>query len=106
MYYCYHDTPIGELLLAGDEERLHFIGFPEGKMRRDPERDWIYKETPFAEARRQLSEYFAGNRKAFDLPLAVAGTEFQRRVLDELTDGDRWRLGHGRGWQDTHHRQV
>lgn len=84
MYYCYHDTPIGELLLAGDEERLHFIGFPEGKMRRDPERDWIYKETPFAEARRQLSEYFAGNRKAFDLPLAVAGTEFQRRVLDEL----------------------
>ena len=84
MYYCYHNTPIGELLLAGDEERLHVIGFPEGKTRRDPERDWIYKEAPFADARRQLSEYFAGRRKAFDLPLTVNGTEFQRRVLEEL----------------------
>lgn len=84
MYYCYHDTPIGKLLLAGDEKRLHVVGFSAGKMRREPEHDWIYKETPFAEARRQLSEYFAGKRKAFDLPLAVTGTEFQRRVLEEL----------------------
>jgi methylated-DNA-[protein]-cysteine S-methyltransferase len=33
---------------------------------------------------RQLREYFAGSRKAFDLPLAPAGTEFQRRVWQAL----------------------
>lgn len=32
----------------------------------------------------QLREYFAGERMAFDLPLAPAGSEFQRRVWDEL----------------------
>ena len=84
MYYCYCDTPIGELLLAGDEEALAMIGFPEGKMRREPEPDWIYKEKPFAEAIRQLTEYFDGERQEFDLPLRLSGTEFQLLVLEEL----------------------
>ena len=84
MYYCYLDTPIGDLLLAGDEEGLSLVGFPEGKMRRDPEPDWIFNEKPFGETRRQLSEYFAGKRKTFDLPLNPTGTVFQREVLDEL----------------------
>ena len=60
MYYCYHPTPIGDLLLAGDESALAIIGFPEGSMRRDPDADWIYNEKPFAKAARQLDEYFAG----------------------------------------------
>ena len=47
MYYCYFDTPIGELLLAGEADSLEMIGFPKGAMRRDPEPDWIYKEEPF-----------------------------------------------------------
>jgi methylated-DNA-[protein]-cysteine S-methyltransferase len=33
---------------------------------------------------RQLEEYFAGQRKAFDLPLAPDGTEFQRKVWQAL----------------------
>ena len=84
MYYCYHETPIGELLLAGDENTLAMIGFPEGSMRRDPEGDWIYNEKPFGEARRQLTEYFEGDRKEFDLALSLTGTEFQLLVLEEL----------------------
>jgi len=84
MYYCFLNTPIGELLLAGNEEALHLIGFPEGSMRREPDSDWIYSEKPFAEARRQLTEYFAGNLKSFDLKLCPGGTEFQLQVLDEL----------------------
>jgi methylated-DNA-[protein]-cysteine S-methyltransferase len=84
MYYCYHDTPIGELLLAGDEQALCLIGFPKGKMRHDPETDWIYKEKPFREAGRQLDEYFSGARREFDLPLKLDGTEFQLLVLNEL----------------------
>jgi methylated-DNA-[protein]-cysteine S-methyltransferase len=84
MYYCYFDTPIGELLLAGEADTLSMIGFPKGAMRRDPEADWIYNEVPFEIVRRQLAEYFAGERKDFDLPLSLSGTEFQVAVLEAL----------------------
>jgi methylated-DNA-[protein]-cysteine S-methyltransferase len=84
MYYCYLDTPIGDLLLAGDDGALCLVGFPEGSMRRDPEADWIYNEKPFAVARQQLTEYFAGERREFDLPLKLNGTEFQMSVLRAL----------------------
>lgn len=84
MYYCYLNSPIGELLLAGDESALSLIGFPKGKMRHDPEPDWIFNEKPFVAARQQLAEYFAGDRKDFDLPLQLSGTEFQVQVLEEL----------------------
>jgi len=84
MYYCYLESPIGDLLLAGDEDGLSLVGFPQGKMRHDPEPDWIYNEKSFTAARQQLAEYFAGDRKDFSLPLHLSGTEFQVQVLEEL----------------------
>ena len=84
MYYCYLDTPIGELLLAGEEGALSMIGFPKGSMRREPEPHWIFNEKPLAVACAQLNEYFAGSRKEFDLPLKLSGTEFQVSVLEAL----------------------
>ena len=86
MYYCYFDTPIGELLLAGESDALSMIGFPKGAMRRDPEPDWIYNEGPFENVRTQLAEYFAGERKDFDLLLKLDGTEFQISVLEALQE--------------------
>lgn len=86
MYYCYLDTPIGELLLAGDDEALSLIGFPKGSMRREPEPDWIFNEQPLANACQQLQEYFAGERREFDLPLQLDGTEFQVSVLEALQE--------------------
>ena len=84
MYYCYLDTPIGELLLAGEEDALVMIGFPKGSMRREPEPEWIYNEKPLADASCQLREYFDGERREFDLPLRLGGTEFQVSVLEAL----------------------
>ena len=84
MDYCYLNTPIGELLLAGDEEGLSMIGFPEGPMRREPDADWIHSEKSFTEVKRQLTAYFAGSLHEFDLALKPAGTEFQLAVLNEL----------------------
>jgi len=84
VYYCYLDSPIGDLLLAGDANELSLIGFPTGAMRHDPESDWIYNEKPFARVRQQLREYFDGTRKEFDVPLRLSGTDFQVRVLEEL----------------------
>ena len=86
MYYCYFDTPIGELLLAGEADALSMIGFPKGAMRRDPEPSWIYSEEPFEKVRGQLSEYFEGRRKIFDIPLDLSGTEFQVQVLHALQE--------------------
>jgi len=86
MYYCYLDTPIGELLLAGEGDALSMIGFPKGAMRRDPEPDWIYNEEPLENARTQLTEYFSGQRKDFDLPLQLNGTGFQVSVLEALLE--------------------
>ncbi len=42
-------------------------------------------ETPLlARAAEQLGEYFAGERRDFDLPLAPPGTAFQRRIWTEM----------------------
>jgi methylated-DNA-[protein]-cysteine S-methyltransferase len=46
--------------------------------------DAVRDARPFAEARWQLAQYFAGERTAFDLRLAPAGTPFQREVWDAL----------------------
>ena len=86
MYYCYVDSPIGELLLAGTSSALSMIGFPKGSMRRDPEPDWIFKEEPFVKVRQQLREYFDGERKDFDIPLSLEGTDFQLSVWHALQE--------------------
>lgn len=86
MYYCYLETPIGRLLLAGDSESLQLISFPEGSMKKEPEADWIHSESPFETAKQQLTEYFSGQRREFDLPLDPDGTEFQMAVLNALTE--------------------
>ena len=84
MKYRYIDSPIGSLLLAGDENALQIIGFPEGKGRVEPSNDWQLDETLFGDAKTQLDEYFRGDRTTFELALAPNGTPFQLAVLDAL----------------------
>ena len=97
MNYCYLDSPIGPLLIAGDENAVRCIEFPKNGKARRPEPGW--KESmrgPVSEAVRQLREYFAGVRTEFDLPLAPEGTEFQRTVwkaLREVPCGQTWSYG-------------
>jgi len=87
MNYCYLDTPIGKLLIAGDGEAVYRIEFPERGKPARPEPDWTESARgPIAEAARQLREYFAGKRTNFDLPLAPQGTEFQRSVWSRLQE--------------------
>ena len=84
MFYTMLASPVGELLLAGDENALHVIGFPSGRRAALPEEGWEENPAPFAAAARQLGDYFAGKRHSFDLPLAPTGTPFQRDVLAAL----------------------
>jgi len=84
MYYTYMDTPVGRLLLAGTRDALSIIGFQRGGRARGAETGWERYDEPFRTARRQLDEYFAGERRDFDLPLAPVVTPFQLSVLDAL----------------------
>ena len=84
MDYRYIKSPIGKLLLAGKDEILEMIGFPNGKGKVTPGSDWILREDCFVDAATQLDEYFRGERSEFNLSLAPHGTPFQLEVLDAL----------------------
>ena len=87
MNYCYLDTPIGRLLIAGDDAAVRRIEFPKDGQAGRPEAGWVESpKGPIAEAVRQLREYFAGSRTEFDLPLSPEGTEFQRSVWRRLQE--------------------
>ena len=76
------DSPVGRLSIAeagGAVVRIAWSDHEAGEPQTQP------GETPLlARAAQQLSEYFAGTRRDFDLPLDPAGTPFQRRVWTEM----------------------
>lgn len=83
--YSYMDSPVGRLLLAGDGHHLTVIEFCAGRRARGVARNWRRDDAAFGQVQAQLDDYFAGERRAFDLPLAPATTPFQARVLAVLT---------------------
>ena len=86
MLYTTFDSPIGELLLAGDGTSLHGLYMQEGRTSIEPGAGWKKAAEPFTPVRDQLDEYFEGRRTAFDLRLTMAGTAFQRRVWSALQE--------------------
>jgi methylated-DNA-[protein]-cysteine S-methyltransferase len=85
MDYRYLDTPIGRLLLAREGRDLRLINFQRDRLSR-PDPSWRESADAFDDVVSQLTEYFAGRRQRFELPLAPEGTPFQQRVWRELQD--------------------
>ncbi|NKB81598.1 MAG: methylated-DNA--[protein]-cysteine S-methyltransferase [Nitrospirales bacterium] len=83
-YYYVTSSPVGKLLLAGDQHKLTLISFQEGKHPMKPPPTWTYDQKPFREAIQQLKEYFSGNRTTFTIHLAPQGTIFQLAVWQAL----------------------
>lgn len=100
LFYTYHPSPVGDLLLAGDEDALHFVSFPSGSKAFRPWPELVRNDTPFREVSRQLTAYFERRLTKFDLSLHLGGTEFQRKVWLALADIP---FGETRtyGWQAT-----
>jgi methylated-DNA-[protein]-cysteine S-methyltransferase len=79
-------SPMGPMEFISDGEKLIEVLFLYEKQDQErnlevPERD----DAVLVEAVRQIEEYFAGNRKEFDLPLSdERGTKFQKAVWDVL----------------------
>lgn len=73
-------SPVGTLTLAATDDGLHAIEFPRNRHPAN-RAGWTEGQHPVLDlAARQLDEYFAATRRAFDLPLAPLGTDFQRTV--------------------------
>ncbi|MDR2931933.1 MAG: methylated-DNA--[protein]-cysteine S-methyltransferase [Oscillospiraceae bacterium] len=84
MYYQRYAFPVGDLYLFEKDGCLSglYFHFPDALRSHN---DYKPKETELIRtARSQLEDYFAGKRKAFDLPLAPKGTPFQLDVWEAL----------------------
>lgn len=76
-----YSTPGGEIGVSEENEKIIEIFFADVENSFQEQGE----ETPVLQkAAKQLLEYFDGQRKEFDLPLKIAGTDFQKRVWQEL----------------------
>lgn len=88
-----YDSPLGELVLGAFGDKLCVCGWRVEKQRERVDRRLMRMlkarieegtSVVIESASRQLDEYFAGERKAFDIPLLFVGTDFQKKVWNGL----------------------
>ncbi len=91
--YTIFSSRLGDVTIQANDDGLLGIWFetyttkPKELGREDR------KHNVLAEACKQLTEYFEGSRKIFDVPLAAKGTDFQKQVWQALTQipfGETW----------------
>ena len=95
--FSYFESPIGRLLLTSDGSALTGL-YMEPSRKAQCTDGWIedVSVAPLSATVRQLTEYFEGTRREFDLPLRLQGTAFQQRVWRQLTEipyGQTWSYG-------------
>lgn len=92
-YTKYMNSPVGRLTLKASDKGLVAVLWEKedpNRVKVDEEKndeegdDEVSCNEILLEAERQLNEYFQKQRKAFDLPLDAAGTDFQKQVWNEL----------------------
>jgi O-6-methylguanine DNA methyltransferase len=93
IFYKILSTPIGEMLAAESDSRLCLLEFADNRspktvlrpLERKYGREMTAKDTPLLKTLdEQLSSYFDGKSRNFDLPLSFAGTDFQNKVWKRL----------------------
>lgn len=89
----YLKSPYGELILGDFQGQLCLCDWRYRKMRSQIDQrihhqlkaDYQEENTPLLEeVKKQLSEYFKGQRTQFELPLLWVGSDFQKSVWDSL----------------------
>ena len=78
------DTPIGPLTLVAAPDALREVRFPNGRPVGPDDGPDEPDHPVLARAARELDEYFAGQRVAFDVPLDPRGSAFQRAAWQGL----------------------
>jgi methylated-DNA-[protein]-cysteine S-methyltransferase len=85
-----YETAIGKIGITDNDSAITTLYFSGDKLLDDMH----IEETPLIrEAAQQLTDYFEGKRKTFNVPLAPSGTEFQQKVwtvLQTIPYGETW----------------
>ncbi len=96
LFSCIFASPIWELSLLANETHLLMMDFDESKELEkkiikiahshgiNPTEILRWENTLLTQVKIELDEYFSGNRKIFSIPLAVNGTEFQKKSWEWL----------------------
>jgi len=78
-YRLYYKSPLGIMEIIGNEKALSGLYFVE-RSKKDDQNAPAY----LVDCRRQLDEYFKGIRREFSINTELKGTEFQKKVWEEL----------------------
>ncbi|EQF24563.1 methylated-DNA-[]-cysteine S-methyltransferase family protein [Clostridioides difficile CD160] len=78
----YYETKIGKIGIAEKNNFITNLFFDTSILNSE---EYLVKESKIIkEANKQLKEYLEGDRKEFDLPLKLSGSEFRKKVWNEL----------------------
>jgi len=89
----YYKTKIGELILGSYENKLCILDFRYRRMRSVVDKrikdslqaEFIEQDDKILqETRKQIDKYLAGERKKFEIPILMIGSDFQKQVWKEL----------------------
>lgn len=86
LYYSRMSSPAGRLLIGMSDAALVVLEFDRGLPQTIAGQSvgWEESEERTRDVRRQLEEYFAGQRRGFELPLDLRGTYFRKRCWQQL----------------------
>ena len=87
VHFDFVDSPLGRMRITAVREGLTSISFDGDRYAPPQDPAWV-RDPAFPALRRaaaQLTAYFAGERRVFELPLAPTGTPFQYAVWDAIT---------------------
>ena len=79
METAFHRTPLGIARITGEDDFITSIYLLDGEYDIRPPETLLLKMAVL-----QFDEYFAGERRVFDLPIKQKGSAFQHRVWDQL----------------------
>lgn len=82
--YTHYQSPLGTMTLQASKQGLLGAWFSTQTTQPDELGECNPAFPLLVETMRQLDQYFAGQRREFDLPLAATGTPFQRAVWQAL----------------------
>lgn len=84
--YIYKDLPVGEILIGEKNGKINCVKYyTKNKSYIEFEKPYDYEETLLIKKTKgQLEEYFNSTRKKFEIDLLLEGTDFQKKVWDEL----------------------
>jgi len=84
LFYALSDSPVGEIMLAGDSTHLYYLDFPLHGNLPNPDSSWARDQLRFESELQQLEEYFSGERETFDIPMKLLGSDYEISVWEAL----------------------